>query len=71
MQGFLKLIKEWNPALYNVWAVINAILEHLIVTDSNKMQFFEALAILYSHDKKYDKCLAMYLKYVLFRSKNV
>jgi hypothetical protein len=26
----------------------------------------EALAILYSHEKKYDKALAMYLKWVSF-----
>lgn len=40
----------------------NAVLEHIIVTDTDKLIYFEALAILYSHDKKYDKCLATYLK---------
>ncbi|KAI4454815.1 vacuolar protein sorting vps41 [Holotrichia oblita] len=61
-QGFLNLVKEWDPSLYNIYAVTNAVLEHIIVTDTDKLIYFEALAILYSHDKKYDKCLATYLK---------
>jgi hypothetical protein len=61
-QGFLNLVKEWSPALYNVPAVVNAVLEHLLVNDSDKTLLLEALAILYSHEKKYDKALAMYLK---------
>lgn len=61
-QGFLKLVKEWSSTLYNVPAVVNAVLEHLLVNDSDKTLLLEALAILYSHEKKYDKALAMYLK---------
>jgi len=56
------LVKEWSPTLYNVPAVVNAVLEHLLVNDSDKTLLLEALAILYSHEKKYDKALAMYLK---------
>ncbi|KAJ9598465.1 hypothetical protein L9F63_010861, partial [Diploptera punctata] len=61
-QGFLQLVKEWSPTLYNVPAVVNAVLEHLLVNDTDKTLLLEALAILYSHEKKYDKALAMYLK---------
>lgn len=56
------MVKEWSPTLYNVPAVVNAVLEHLLVNDSDKSLLLEALAILYSHEKKYDKALAMYLK---------
>ncbi|CAG9772738.1 unnamed protein product [Ceutorhynchus assimilis] len=61
-QGFVQLIKEWHPDLYNVSAVINAVLDHIIHDDANKDTFIEALAILYSYVQKYDKSLSMYLK---------
>lgn len=61
MQGFLDIVKEWSPDLYNVSAVVNAVLEHLLV-NSNSNVLLEALAILYSYCGKYDKSLAMYLK---------
>lgn len=62
-EGFLKMVKEWSPTLYNVPAVVNATLEHVLVSEENfKPVLLEALAILYSHDGKYDKALAMYLK---------
>ncbi|CAH1988112.1 unnamed protein product [Acanthoscelides obtectus] len=61
-QGFLDLVKEWDPALYNVCAVINAVLEHLLNCEVNKNLYVEALAILYSYEKMYDKSLSMYLK---------
>lgn len=58
--GFLELIKEWQPHLYNATAVINAIHEHFDKKDKNIL--LEALAILYSHEREYDKALTMYLK---------
>lgn len=85
-EGFLKLVKEWSPQLYNVPAVVNAVLEHLLVIggmggiggivqekngelsgDGNTQSgvtliLLQALAILYSHEGKYDRALAMYLK---------
>ncbi|XP_049953703.1 vacuolar protein sorting-associated protein 41 homolog isoform X1 [Schistocerca serialis cubense] len=61
-KGFLKTVKEWSPTLYNVPAVVNAVLEHLLVNDTDKTLLLEALAILYSHEHKHDKALAMYLK---------
>lgn len=61
-QGFLNLVREWNPCLYNTCAVINAILEHLVVCDTDKNTYMEALAMLYSYEKKYYKSLSVYLK---------
>lgn len=58
--GFLSLIKEWQPNLYNTTAVINAIHDHFEKKDKNIL--LEALAILYSHEQEYDKSLTMYLK---------
>ncbi|XP_015111621.1 vacuolar protein sorting-associated protein 41 homolog [Diachasma alloeum] len=60
--GFLQLVKEWSPKLYTVAAVVNGVLEHLLVHNQRQNVLLEALAILYSHDGKYDKALAMYLK---------
>lgn len=60
VKGFLSLIKEWEPSLYNTSAVINAI--HDNFDESVKDILLEALAILYSYEKKYDKALSMYLK---------
>ncbi|XP_025830960.1 vacuolar protein sorting-associated protein 41 homolog [Agrilus planipennis] len=61
-KGFLNLVKEWNPQLYNTYAVINAVLERLLVSDYEKEIYLEALAMLYSYERKYDKSLSMYLK---------
>lgn len=58
-QGFLTLIKEWDPSLYNTSAVINAI-DHHAEKNTNAIQ--ESLAILYSHEKQYKGALKMYLK---------
>ncbi|XP_020282011.1 vacuolar protein sorting-associated protein 41 homolog isoform X2 [Pseudomyrmex gracilis] len=60
--GFLQLVKEWSPSLYTVAAVVNGVLEHLLVHSQRQNVLLEALAILYIHDGKYDKALAMYLK---------
>jgi tetratricopeptide (TPR) repeat protein len=61
--GFLQLVKEWSPKLYTVTAVVNMVLGHF-QAHNNQLHnvLLEALAILYSHDGKYDKALAMYLK---------
>ncbi|XP_029675831.1 vacuolar protein sorting-associated protein 41 homolog isoform X2 [Formica exsecta] len=57
-----ELVKEWSPSLYTVAAVVNGVLEHLLVHNQRQNVLLEALAILYIHDGKYDKALAMYLK---------
>jgi hypothetical protein len=59
-EGFLALIKEWQPNLYNTTAVINAIHDHFDKKD--KLILLESLAILYSHEREYDKALTMYIK---------
>lgn len=43
-------------------AVVNTVIEHVIVSGPDNVVLLEALAILYSHDGKYDRALAMYLK---------
>lgn len=60
--GFLTLVKEWNPELYNTSAVINAVMEHLLVCDKDRNVLLEALAVLYSYERKYFNSLSTYLK---------
>ncbi|XP_046741986.1 vacuolar protein sorting-associated protein 41 homolog isoform X1 [Diprion similis] len=60
--GFLQLVKEWSPKLYNVVAVINGIREHLSTQENGQNVLLEALAILYTHQNRYDESLAIYLK---------
>lgn len=59
-KGLIELIKEWPPSLYNTSAVINAILKNFDPKESAIL--LESLAILYTHEKKYDKALEMYLR---------
>lgn len=74
-RAFLKLVQEWNPGLYKIGVVIKAVLEYLLTSadnlladpDSGSKQannniYLEALALLYCHQKKYDKALSAYLK---------
>lgn len=63
-RGFLALVREWRETgLYNTAAVINAVLERLLVAETDdKPTLMEALAVLYGNDGRYDKALAMYLK---------
>lgn len=58
--GFLMLVKEWDPSLYNTSAVINAVHEQFKERDTNNL--LESLALLYSYERKYEKALAMYLR---------
>lgn len=59
-KGFLNLIKEWDPSLYNTSAVIKAVFEQF--SDRHKDILLESLALLYSYEHKYEKALTMYLK---------
>lgn len=59
--GFLTLVKDWPHELYNPSVVINAILEQLLLSKKDKELLLEALALLYSYEKQYDKSLSMYL----------
>jgi len=62
--AFLGLVREWSPPpeLFNVTTVINAVVDHLIIFDPENRSLLQALADLYSYQKKYGKALAMYLK---------
>ena len=59
--GFLQLIKEWQPYLYNTTAVIKVI-DDLEYDKKDKKILLEALAILYSHEKKYNFSLKAYIQ---------
>lgn len=59
-EGFLKIVKQWSPTLYNVSAVTKALIEHLFSNSSSEL--LEALAILHTHSGKFDKALVAYLK---------
>lgn len=59
-EGCLDIVKQWSPSLYNVSAVTNALIEHLIENPSAEL--LEALAILYTHSGKFDRALGAYLK---------
>lgn len=59
--GFLETVRQWSPSLYNVSAVTNALIEHLVANPSSS-ELLEALAILYTHAGKFDKALGAYLK---------
>ncbi|BES91997.1 light protein [Nesidiocoris tenuis] len=62
-QGFLEKIKQWPPRLYNVQAVANSTLEHILHSESKSNPILlEALAVLYSHMGKHDKAVSMYIK---------
>ncbi|XP_045448493.1 vacuolar protein sorting-associated protein 41 homolog [Melitaea cinxia] len=60
--GFLKLVQEWNPALYKTSIIVKEVLEHLLTTEVDSNIYLEALALLYCYQKKYDKALTTYLK---------
>lgn len=62
--AFHRLVREWAPPphLYNVTTIINAVLDHLVVVDVDDHFLLQALADLYSYQRKYGKALSMYLK---------
>lgn len=60
INGFLQLIKEWQPNLYDCMAVINAIHSHFRKDFSNEL--LEALARLHLYNKDYENALKTYLK---------
>lgn len=63
-EGLLTTVKKWSsPRLFNVPAVINAILREAIDAEpKSKSILLEALAILYSYSGQHDKAIAMYIK---------
>jgi len=61
LDGFLNFIREWPSDLYNLTAVVNIVIEQLLVEPDNPT-LLRSLATLYSYQRKYDKAMAMYLK---------
>lgn len=62
--GFLELIVEWQPKLYDTAVIINAIKLHLkdhLKADGGNI-LLEALAILYTHENKFEDALLIYLR---------
>lgn len=62
--GFLELIVEWPPMLYDTAVIINAIKLHLkahLNADGARV-LLEALAIVYTHENKLEDALMTYLK---------
>ncbi|KAF0294963.1 Vacuolar protein sorting-associated protein 41 [Amphibalanus amphitrite] len=58
---FLRLVREWSPSLYHCDAVVNAALEQLL-HDADNPCLLQALGLLYTHQCRHDKALAIYLK---------
>ena len=61
VDGFLQYIRQWPHDLYNLSAVVNVVIEELLLTPDNDT-LLRALATLYTYQRKYDKAMAMYLK---------
>jgi hypothetical protein len=59
--GLMKILREWPDKLYNVVAVINAVLDNLIAHPDDQV-LLQALAHLYSLSKQFRKALDIYLK---------
>lgn len=60
-QGFLKLVRDWDPRLYSASAVRNAVENHSVCAE-DKATLLEAVAILYTHEGNYSQALKKYLK---------
>ena len=61
VEGFLKYVRQWPSDLYNLSAVVNVVIEELLLQPDNQT-LLRALATLYTYQRKYDKAMAMYLK---------
>ncbi|CAB3364914.1 Hypothetical predicted protein [Cloeon dipterum] len=66
-KGFLNLVKELPSSLYNLPAIVNAVMEHLLQNKPHErkeemQELLEALAILYLHQKKFSKAFCMLVK---------
>ncbi|XP_040569809.1 vacuolar protein sorting-associated protein 41 homolog [Lepeophtheirus salmonis] len=61
-QGFLELVMKWSPELYNVAAIVCSVVNKILVSPDDGV-LHHSLATLFTYQKKYDKALAVYLKY--------
>lgn len=60
-EGLVRLLDEWDPSVYSVPTLVNAVRERLSY-DAASMPLLRALARLYSFEGKYDLAIAIYLK---------
>lgn len=60
-QGLLRLLDEWDPSVYSVPTLVNAVRERLSY-DASSVPLLRALARLYSFEGKHDLAIAIYLK---------
>ncbi|CAN7998369.1 unnamed protein product [Ixodes pacificus] len=60
-QGFLSLVSEWEPDLYSVPTVVNALRDRLSHEPTSE-PLLRALAKLYTHEAKYDLAISIYLE---------
>ncbi|KAH8009015.1 hypothetical protein HPB51_008945 [Rhipicephalus microplus] len=61
LHGFLQLITVWDPALYSVPTVVNAVRDRLSYEPSS-VPLLKGLAHLYSVEGKFDLAIAIYLE---------
>ncbi|KAI0227033.1 Vacuolar protein sorting-associated protein 41 [Lamellibrachia satsuma] len=59
--GFQKLVKEWPSELYNIQTLVNAVLDKLD-RDRNNAILLQCLGDLYTHERRYDQALGIYLR---------
>uniref|UniRef100_F1KSV0 Vacuolar protein sorting-associated protein 41 n=1 Tax=Ascaris suum TaxID=6253 RepID=F1KSV0_ASCSU len=66
---FHGLIKAWNPELYRVGAIIDMAMKRVMqdvvtypLTSQQVAAIYRALAILHTHERKYDKALMLYIR---------
>ncbi|VDK49048.1 unnamed protein product [Anisakis simplex] len=66
---FYGLIKTWNPELYRVGAIIDMAMKRVMQNTPSRplssrdiAAIYRALAILHTHERKYDKALALYIR---------
>lgn len=60
-QGLLRLLDEWDPSVYSVPTLVNAVRERLSY-DASSVPLLRALARLYSFEGKHDLAIAIYLR---------
>ena len=57
---FLDLVQNWPPDLYDTALIVDHVLNQLLLMPDN-LELKRILATLYTHQRKFDKAMAMYL----------
>lgn len=60
-KGFLSLVSEWEPSLYSVPTVVNALRDRLS-REPTSLPLLRALAKLYIHERKFELAISIYLE---------